>query len=211
LHLPQAPEYVLIEFHEVDSQFWVTWQAAGDSVEHSSEQIEAVKQSRLVVEDGKHALSKATQSTSVLRGGGFAQIELQLAGLEGVEEEKWSQPWHVGLEALEEVDELSASGFAVVHHQVRRQDEHDRDNGELLLFGELHQLERALGVVWDKHKWVFKVLDDELVELAELAGRSNFHELFLDDSFEVEQQALYHGHLPTLPAGEGTQEGSWLE
>lgn len=88
--------------------------------------------------------------------------------------------------------------------------QHHHDNYQLLLSGELDELQLTISVIRDEYQWVLKVFDEQLVELVQLAHGRDLHELFLHDSLEVEQQIVDYGLLLLVAACERIQEGPGL-
>ena len=80
--------------------------------------------------------------------------------------EEIDQTWDVGLQCFEEVDQVLVPGLAVMHHEMAHQCQHHHHDGQLLLPRKLNVLQLAVCIIRNEHQRIFKVFDQQVIELA---------------------------------------------
>ena len=111
------------------------------------------------------------------------------------------------MQSLEDVNQVLVSRFAVVHHQMTEENEHHHHDDELLLASKLNVLKLSVCIIGDENKRILKILNDQIIELAELIYRSYLHELFFHDPLEIEKQIINDRRLLPLVVGKCIQKG----
>ena len=94
------------------------------------------------------------------------------------------------MHGLEDVYKVPEAGLALVHHEVAHQNQNNDYDGQFLFFGEPNHLQLSISVIGHEKDRVFKILDEQVIELIKLAYWRDLYEFFLDYSPEIKQQIV---------------------